>query len=120
MSFFVVSVNPFNGGKKGAATPDVNGLFPVILTGRNGDLPERARVLSGTVAKNAGIEAGTIYLLSIDDLGEGEYGTIYRHQVIGSLTAVEFATSIAQMPQGRVFKVSTTQTEVANVEKTRF
>lgn len=76
---FIVSVSLMNGPK---ATIDKNGLSPVYLNCLNGQLPERARVLSGTVALNSGLEPGKSYLIQVEHTGVSEFGETYRHTTI--------------------------------------
>jgi len=109
---FVVTVKQFNGSPERPAQADKNGNFPVYLESHNGQLPERARVLAGTVAHRAGMEINKIYLVSVVETGEGEYGKTYRHSIIGEISTVEFAISQGKFAPGKVTKEVSARTEV--------
>ena len=101
---FVVTVKQFNGSPERPAQADKNGNFPVYLKSHNGPIPERARVLSGTVAYRAGMDINKIYLVNIVETGENEYGKTYRHSVVGEISTVEFATNQGKFGVGKVTK----------------
>jgi len=104
--FFVVKVSAFMNGTK----LDKNGNAAVYLDSQNGPLPERARVLSGTIAKTKDFQVGNLYLLRLTDLGEGDYGTNYQHDNIGVVNALDFAIKCTQFPAGVVQKAPTVET----------
>jgi hypothetical protein len=83
-----------------SATPNKNGEMPLYLNGINGILPERARVLDGTVARNLGIEPGNNYMLGVTPTGTNEYGTTFAYSNMGKVSAME-------MLQANLFKLST-------------
>lgn len=102
--YFVVKVSNFMNGTR----LDKNGNAAVYLESQNGPLPERARVLSGTIAKQKGLEVGNLYILKVTDLGEGEYGTNYQHDNIGQVSALEFAMACTKFPSPAVQKAAPT------------
>lgn len=97
--FFVIKVVEFNGPN---AKADKNGNTPVYLESLNGTLPERARVLAGTIAKQRGFEVGNIYSVIVTDMGQGDYGTIYQHKNIGQISTIEYMTNVNKFPAGQV------------------
>lgn len=59
------------------ASLDKHGLAPVIIEALAGSCPNK-RVISGTVAKNMGIEVGSTYIFKFTMLEEDpEYGSQY-------------------------------------------
>lgn len=124
VSPFLVTVRQFTGGAKGPAKPDVNGFMPILLESQNGELPERARVLAGTIAKNAGLEVGNLYLVRVEETGTSELGPTFRHSVIAKVSVIEYMQVASNLPEGRVI-VSTTPitsvtTEVVGTAKGKF
>jgi hypothetical protein len=94
---FICSVKSFSQGN-----PDVNGKLPVYLQCENGILPERARVLSGTIADSLDLQVGTMYAINVTHTGQGEYGPTYKHSVIGALTTMEFLKLGKDMPKAEL------------------
>lgn len=122
--FFVVKVNRFSGSTNRPAVADKNGFAPVILVSYNGTLPEKARVISGTVAHRAGLETGKNYAIKVtmshlDD----QYGEQYQYDVVGEITVLEVATKLREFGQGVVQRNSvekTPETTPATVEADKF
>ena len=94
---FTVSVANYSGSKTKPATADSNGLMPVILPSiEGGQLPETARVVTGTVAQRAGLVAGKSYQISVSNggprtypdkaTGEERTGTQWNYQVLHELS----------------------------------
>lgn len=95
---FTVSVAQFNGSVVKPAKPDTNQLMPVVLPSIDGNqLPENARVISGTVAQRSGLEVGKSYQISVTNAGPGKpyidketgeekVGTQYNYQVLHTLS----------------------------------
>ena len=107
------------------ATADKNGNMPVYFEIFNkGTLPERARVISGTVAERAGLEVGKVYLLKVEKTGHDEkYGDQFRHSVAGEVDAVKLAISIREFPAGYVvdnIPATTPETVAEGVEEGKF
>lgn len=66
------------------AKSDVNGHLPIQLSVIAGRCPNRALVISGTVAKNLGIESGNTYVLQATYAGTSEkYGDNFNIQKLG-------------------------------------
>ena len=106
--FFVVKVNRFNGSANRPAVADRNGMEPIILTSYNGILPNNAKVLSGTVAANNGMQVGKNYMVTLTRTGtDSQYGDQYRYDVVGELSPVEIAQNIQTLGKGVI------QSEVA-------
>lgn len=94
MSAFICKVNQFQGSAARPATTDKNGFAPVILVARNGNLPEKARVISGTVAHRAGLEVGKIYAIDVTmDHVDDQYGEQYTYNVVGEISTIEALTN---------------------------
>ncbi|MCG2760593.1 MAG: hypothetical protein L6407_05225 [Candidatus Delongbacteria bacterium] len=76
--------------KSEKASEDKNGLYPVILLGIAGEIPNRS-VISGTFAQNMGIESGNVYLFQATEQAEDAiYGRKFTFMPISkSLSAVE-------------------------------
>ena len=111
--FFVVKVNRFNGSANRPAVADKNGMEPIILTSYNGILPNNAKVLSGTVAANNGMQVGKNYMVTLTRTGtDSQYGDQYRYDVVGELSPVEIAQNIQTLGKGVI------QSEVANATPT--
>jgi hypothetical protein len=99
--FFVVKVNRFNGSANRPAVADKNGMEPIILTSYNGILPNNAKVLSGTVAANNGMQVGKNYMVTLTRTGtDFQYGDQYRYDVVGELSPVEIAQNIQTLGKG--------------------
>lgn len=78
----VVSVTPFSG----TSSTDKNGESPVMLQCIAGRMPNR-NVLSGTVAKRAGIEVGKTYLMQCREQGyDAQFGTDFNFVKVKELT----------------------------------
>ena len=101
---FIVNVGLFRGGSKGTATSDVNGKMPVILSPLNdAHLFPTNRVLSGTVAENAGLIVGGVYLVKVTHTGNNSYGAQYQFERIGSeLDPLDAVTRINAI-KGQIF-----------------
>jgi hypothetical protein len=82
--FTVINVSPFMNGSK----LDKNGKPAVYLNYVSGtQLPQRARVLSGTIAESIGLATGNAYLIKCEITGEGEFGETFKHTKISDLHA---------------------------------
>jgi hypothetical protein len=91
---FICKVNEF-----GQGNPDKNGKMPVYLECKNGELPVRARVLSGTIAENLGLKVDSIYALDVTYTGDGDYGPQYRHKIFAAVNIVEYAQLMQNPPK---------------------
>lgn len=94
-SFFLATVANFKGDN---ATPDKNGLEPVILDVLAGTCPNK-RVLAGTVAMNLGLESGNSYMLKWTQLEDDtEYGTQYGftlvHKIVDPLQIISVGSAL--------------------------
>lgn len=101
------AVNPFTQG-----SADKNGEAPVILNVVAGSFPNR-NVISGTVAKNIGIETGKTYLLSVRE-GEEDatYGRQFVYSKLKELTASEIMEAPKTLGAASLFKVEAATAEV--------
>ena len=107
----VVRVNNFT-GKDGVISQDKNGKNPVYLTYISGSqLPEKARVLSGTIAENLGLEVGKSYIVNTE-AGEvhPDYGQQYSHTVVAEMQASDLISLFSN-------ELKTSIRSTANVEK---
>ena len=109
----VVRVNNFT-GKNGEVTPDKNNNNPVYLTYISGSsIPQRARVLSGTIAKNLGLEVGKSYLVDTQETGEDpEYGTQYSTTVVAEMAASDLIALFSSEVKQSVKQVVTEKENV--------
>lgn len=101
-SVFLVSVLPFAGSNENPARADRNGKLPVYLNTISGDaLPQQARVLSGSVAENQGLNVGISAAISVTRLEDHpEYGEQYRHVLVQKSNGLTDTLSAAQMMGG--------------------
>lgn len=91
--FYIVKVNSFQGSANRPAVADKNGFAPVLLSAHNGTLPEKGRVISGTVAQRAGMQVGHNYAVKVTLVGiDDQYGEQYQYEVIGELSTMEVIT----------------------------
>lgn len=98
---FIGRVGVFTNGE-----PDKNGLEPVIITPIFGKCPNK-NVLSGTIAKNLGIEAGKTYLFSVRETDPDEvYGRKFVFLAIQELTALEIMAISKEMTRGELITVT--------------
>jgi hypothetical protein len=104
----VAAVNNFTQGN-----PDKNGEAPVILNVVAGKFPNR-NVISGTVAKNIGIEVGKTYLLSIRE-GEVsvEFGRQFVYSKLSELKGMEIVSTAKELGAASLFKVETESENIA-------
>ncbi len=115
--FFVLKVNAFQGSNARPATADKNGLMPVFLESLNGEIPERARVISGTVAERAGFQVGKVYLTKVTFTGtDAQYGDRYAHSTVGEIAVLDIALNLAKFPRG-IVQVAQVAEEVAAEDK---
>jgi hypothetical protein len=98
----VVSVTPFSG----TSTADKNGENPVMLQCIAGRMPNR-NVLSGTVARRAGIEVGKTYLMQVRESGfDKVFGPDFTFIKIMEIeNAEDVAKTVKQIGQPHVFTV---------------
>ena len=89
----VAQTKTYNAGGT-EAKPDKNGNLPIQLTVVAGKCPNRAIVMSGSVAIGPGIEAGNTYVLQANYRDTNDYGDNWSHTVLGKLTPVD----LAQLP----------------------
>lgn len=98
----VVAVTPFSG----TSTPDKNGEFPVMLQCVAGKMPNR-NVMSGTVAKRAGIEVGKTYLMQVREQGfDKVFGTDFSFIKVKELeNGTDIAEVVLKLGPPEIFKV---------------
>lgn len=101
---FVASVKNFNGSTERPAEEDKNGEMPVILDVVAGKCPNK-RVLSGTVALRAGMEAGKAYLMKCEEIDRDEYGRQFRFSTIKELGFSELLEAISHFKSPEVIEV---------------
>ena len=94
---FICKINSYAQGN-----PDKKGKMPVYLDCANGELPQRARVLAGTIAENLGLEVGKIYAITVTHTGESEYGPTYRHSNFGVISTVEYLGMMKSLPKAEL------------------
>lgn len=99
---YLVSVAQFNG------EADKNGKAPVYLNVVSGNaVPQKARVLSGTVAENLGLTPGTVALVSVSRIADSEeYGEQYRHSLIQKSNSLADTMSVMGLAQAATASVS--------------
>lgn len=84
------------------ATADKNGLMPIALSPLGGKYPSKGTVISGTVAKNAGIEAGHAYLLNCKETEpDPTYGRRFNISVVKEINALEIVQATAFMGEAQ-------------------
>ncbi len=83
---FIVEANIYSQGK-----PDKNGLSPLIIETLDGThLPTKSKIVNGTIARNAGLEAGNKYAVQIQQINDSPiYGEQYRVIVLSKLSSSE-------------------------------
>lgn len=92
-ALFVASVKAFNGSNERPAEADGNGMMPIILDIVAGSCPNK-RVISGTVAKRAGMEIGKSYLCKAEEIDATEFGRQFRFSAITELGINDLLKSI--------------------------
>lgn len=104
----ICSVKPFTKNNK----TDKNGKTPVLFSVFAGSIPSRSVVISGTIAERAGIKVGETHLLKFQEVEASEYGREFRVETLGTLSALELATSdFSHLGQGTVVDVSKVDSE---------
>ncbi len=95
-SFSFVAVAQTKTFNKGGveSSVDKNGNLPIQLTVIAGKCPNRAIVMSGSVAIGLGIEAGNTYVLQANYRDTNEYGENFSHTVLSKLSAID----LVQLP----------------------
>lgn len=98
----VVTVTNWNNGKS-----DKNGENPVLLKGLAGTIPNRS-ILSGTLAKNQGFEAGNTYAIQIEERAEDPiYGRQFAFTPVEKIKAYELKETLSKFGALRIFDVET-------------
>lgn len=94
---------------------DKNGEKPVVLTAVAGEMPNR-NIMSGTVAKSAGLEPGKAYLVqSRETEASDEYGRQFVFTKIGEpLGAMDIIKAQRELGDAKVFDVGVSITETVN------
>ena len=84
---FVAVISAFQGEKKA----DKNGVINVWLTPVAGKVPNRAMVVAGTVAAQAGLEIGKTLMIMVTETQEPDpqYGRRFNHTVLGEVKPSE-------------------------------
>jgi len=118
----VANTKTFNKGGAEASV-DKNGNYPIQLTVLAGRCPNRAIVMSGSVAIGLGIEAGNTYVLQVGFRDTNEFGDNWNHTVLGKLTPIDLAalpTFVKSFGQPKLVDGSgtTVDTEVINAVAT--
>lgn len=108
---FVATIKPFNGSNIRPAEEDINGLPPVILDVVAGSCPNK-RVLSGTVAKRAGMEENSTYLCKFEEIDATEYGRQFRFSTIIKLEASQILEGIKTLGPPVIIEVIENNPEV--------
>lgn len=107
--------------KSAMASPDKNGLNPVILIGIAGEMPSKC-VLSGTLAENMELEYGGVYLFNATETEYSPmYGRNFRYvRLSQKLNPIEILQSSDYVGNLKVVdvdsKVSATEAELETVE----
>lgn len=98
----VVAVTPFSG----TSTPDKNGEYPVMLQCIAGKMPNR-NVMSGTLAKRAGIEVDKTYLMQVREQGYDKvFGADFSFIKVKELiNGSEIADVVLKLGTAEIFKV---------------
>lgn len=75
---FIASVKAYHGKDSDPAVADKKGLMPVVLVPTSGQCPSK-RILAGTIAKNMGIEVGSLYVFTcMETEPDKEYGRQFQ------------------------------------------
>ena len=85
-AIFVATIKPFRGSNIRPSEEDKNHLTPILLDVVAGSCPNR-RVLSGTVAKRAGMIEDNTYMCKYEEIDATEYGRQFRFSTIVQLTS---------------------------------
>lgn len=101
-NLIVVSVTPFSG----TTSVDKNGESPVMLQCIAGTMPNR-NVLSGTVAKRAGIEVGKTYLMNVRKAGEDDlFGEDFTFIKVSELTGLDIVKTVKELGNPKIITIS--------------
>ena len=106
-SIIIASINPFTGSDENPATADKNGEMPVILQVVAGKCPNK-RVISGTVAKRAGLEVGNSYVISCTEgTPDEEYGRNFNwNRLTDALGPMDLIKGCAELGDAKLFNVT--------------
>lgn len=85
-------------------TPDTNNKLPIQFSPVAGVAPNRALVLSGTVAESLGFEAGNTYFVQATFKENNEYGDNYTILNRGKLSTIEALDVEDRLGQPRVIQ----------------
>lgn len=114
----IVNVNAYTGSTTKPAQADRNGKMPVIMTPFKGSVPNRAMVITGTVAERAGIETGNSYLVQFREIESNEYGRQFRHTNLGKIDAIDLATrDFSALGEANIIDVSKSAEAKAQAEE---
>jgi len=115
----IVRVGAFTGTGK----TDKNGKSPVYLTYISGDaLPENARVQSGTIAENSGLEIGNSYMVNVNPAeayeGKAQFNVTVVAPVSGADLIALFSTQLSKQVKFSTGTTSTTSSEATGAQAT--
>ena len=101
---FVATIKAFNGSNIRPSEEDKNQLSPIILDVVAGSCPNK-RVLSGTVAKRAGMIEGNTYLCKYEEIDATEFGRQFRLSTVMQLNAIEILEAINSLGMPTIIEV---------------
>ena len=120
-NLFVGTVQSFNGSTDDPATPDKHGKMPVIIDVVAGQCPNK-RVLSGTVAENANLQAGQSYLIKCQERpikeGEEEYGRQFIYSAVKTVEFNEIMSAYNTLGKPQLMDVTVAESATANTPTT--
>ena len=108
---FVATIKAFNGSNIRPSEEDKNQLSPIILDVVAGSCPNK-RVLSGTVAKRAGMIEGNTYLCKYEEIDATEFGRQFRFSTVMQLNAIEILEAINSLGMPTIIEVVKNEPEL--------
>ena len=108
---FVATIKPFRGSNLRPSEEDKNNLTPILLDVVAGSCPNK-RVLSGTVAKRAGMIEGNAYLCKYEEIDPTEYGRQFRFSTVVQLGPSEIIEAVVSLGMPTIIEVVKNEPEM--------
>ena len=109
----IVNANAF---KKAGHTHDHNGKQNIFLSPLAGKMPNKALVMSGTIAEQLGIEVGKNYLLAISEgKPDPKFGRQFSTINMGEISGIDVLTHMDKLGEAVVVDVTKEQPVTAPV-----
>lgn len=114
-SIAIIKVSEFRGAN---ARADKNGLAPMFLSPLAGKIPNRAMILSGTMAQRDGIfENDTIMVQFTETEADAKYGRQFTVTNLGIVTRLEYITLKKELGAPEVIDVTKAEPVAKLVEE---